>query len=275
MSLRTWSRSHRIASMWVVALLAANGAVLATGLADAATHVAAQAPARLITLITKPDGSQIAVDPTTPEGWKAIADAQKEGAKVANVEVPEDAVAASKGTGGNPLVTIPGINAGDLQSLLTGTVDHIVTTVKTIVDDTGKTVVSVVGGTVSTVSSIVGDAGSTVSSVVDDAGSTVSSVVGGANTTVSSVVGSTQSTIQNTVTTIQNTVSTLPNTVTTLPNTVTTIQNTVTTLPNTVTTIQSTPTTVLNTVTTIQNTVTTIQNTVTTLVGGLGGGLGH
>lgn len=261
MSLKSSPRSHRLASMCVVALLAANGAVLVTGLADAATHVVAQSPSRLITLITKADGTQVAVDPTTPEGWKAIAEAQKDGAKVVNVEVPKDAVAASTGSGGNPLVTIPGINAGDLQSLLTGTVDHIATTVKTIVDDTGKTVISVVDGTASTVSSIVDGATSTASSVVDGATSTVSSVVDGATSTVSSVV---------------NSATTLPNTVSTLPNTVTTIQNTVTTLPNTVTTILSTPTTIVSTVTTIQNTVTTIQNTVTTLLGptptlGIGG----
>jgi len=244
--------------MWVVALLAANGAVLVTGLADVATHVAAQAPARLITLITKADGTQEAVDPTTPEGWKAIADAQKEGAKVTNVEVPKDAVAASKGTGGDPAVTIPGIAAGDLQSLLTGTVDHIVTTVKTIVDDTGKTVISVVDGTASTVSSIVDDATSTASSVVDDATSTVSSVVDDATSTVSSVVGSVPTTIPDVPTTVPSLPTTIP----------------VVTVPTTIPVVTVPPTTI-PVVTTIQNTVTTIQNTVTTLLGGLGGGLGH
>jgi hypothetical protein len=243
--------------MWVVALLAANGAVLVTGLADVATHVVAQSPARLITLITKADGTQLAVDPTTAEGWKAIAEAQKEGAKVTNVEVPKDAVAASKGSGGNPLVTIPGIDAGDLQSLLTGTVDHIVTTVKTIVDDTGKTVISVVDGTVSTVSSIVDDAGSTVSSVVDGAQTTASSVVGGVQTTVSSVLGS--------VTTIP--AITVPTTIpaVTVPTTIPVV-TVPTTLPPAPVTVPTVPV-----VTTIQNTVTTIQNTVSTLLGGLGG----
>ncbi|MEN3272296.1 MAG: hypothetical protein V7636_1057 [Actinomycetota bacterium] len=267
MSLKSSPRSHRIASMWVVALLAANGAVLATGMAEVASHVVAQAPARLITLITNPDGTQVAVDPNTPEGWKAIDEAKRNGAQIANVEVPDDAVAASKGSGGNPLVTIPGINAGDLQSLLSGTVDHIVTTVKTIIDDTGKTVISVVDGTVSTVSSIVDDAASTASSVVNGAQTTVSSVVGGAQTTVSSVVGSVPTTIPGVPTTIP-VATTIPTVPTTIP---------VVTVPTTipvVTTIQSPPTTI-PVVTTIQNTVTTIQNTVTTLLGGLGGGLGH
>jgi len=269
MSLKSSPRSHRIASMWVVALLAANGAVLATGIADTVSHVAAQAPARLITLITKPDGTQVAVDPTTPEGWKAIDEAKKSGAQVANVEVPDDAVAASKGSGGNPLVTIPGINAGDLQSLLTGTVDHIVTTVKTIVDDTGKTVISVVDGTRATVTSIVDDVASTASSVVGGAQTTVSSVVGGAQTTVSSVVGNTPTTIPGVPTTVPGVPTTIP-VATTVPSVPTTVP--VVTVPTTipvVTTIQNTPTTI-PVVTTIQNTVTTIQNTVTTLLGGLG-----
>jgi hypothetical protein len=227
MSLKSWSRSHRIASMWVVALLAANGAVLVTGLADAVSSVVEQAKPRTITLITTKDGKQIAVDPTTPEGWKAVADAEQRGDTVSTVPVPEAAVAASKGDGGNPTVTIPGVSAGDLQNLLTGTVDHIVTTVSTIVDSTGQTVVSIVDGVGSTVSSVVGDAGSTVSSVVDTATSTVSSIVDSATTvpTVATTIPTVPTTIP-----VVTTVPSLDTTVTTIQSTVTTIQNTVTTL---------------------------------------------
>jgi hypothetical protein len=227
MSLKSWSRSHRIASMWVVALLAANGAVLVTGLADAVSSVVEQAKPRTITLITTKDGKQIAVDPTTPEGWKAVADAEQRGDTVSTVPVPEAAVAASKGDGGNPTVTIPGVSAGDLQNLLTGTVDHIVTTVSTIVDSTGQTVVSIVDGVGSTVSSVVGDAGSTVSSVVDSATSTVSSIVDSATTvpTVATTIPTVPTTIP-----VVTTVPSLDTTVTTIQSTVTTIQNTVTTL---------------------------------------------
>src|SRR4051794_34467680 len=192
MSLKSWSRSHRVASVWVVALLAANGAVLATGVTDAVSSVAEQAKPRTIALITTEDGRQIAVDPTTPAGWKAIADAQKRGDAVTTVTVPQAAVAASKGDPGDPAATIPGVSATDLQSLLTGNVDQIATTVRTIIDSTGHTVVSIVG----------------------DVGGTVSSIVGDAGSTVSSIVGDTQSTLQDTVSTIQNTVTTLQDTVT-------------------------------------------------------------
>lgn len=232
MSLKSWSRSHRIASMWVVALLAANGAVLVTGLADAVSSVVEQAKPRTITLITTKDGKQIAVDPTTPEGWKAVADAEQRGDTVSTVPVPEAAVAASKGDGGNPAVTIPGVSASDLQNLLTGTVDHIVTTVSTIVDSTGQTVVSIVDGVNSTVSSVVDGAGSTVSSVVDTATSTVSSIVDSV-TTVPVTVPTTVPSV-----TVPTTIAvTVPTTVPSLDTTVTTIQSTVTTIQSTVTSL--------------------------------------
>jgi hypothetical protein len=252
MSLYSQSRAHRIASMCVAALLAANGAVLVTGLADAIETATPAHQARSIMIITKPDGSQVAVDPNTPEGWQAVADAKKDGNAVTEVAVPDDVVAASEDSNTQSSLTIPGINATDLQNLLLGKVDEIKTTVQTIVDDTGKTVVSVANSVVGTASSLVDGASSTVSSVVDDAGSTVSSVVGD--------VGKTVTTLQSTVTTIQNTVTTLPQTVTTLPQTVTTIPQTVSTAPQTVTSIVS------STPTTIQNTVTTVQSTVSSLV---------
>jgi hypothetical protein len=239
MSLHSWSRSHRIASMWVVALLAANGAVLVTGLADAVSSVVEQAKPRTITLITTKDGKQIAVDPTTPEGWKAVADAEQRGDTVSTVPVPDAAVAASKGDGGNPAVTIPGVSAGDLQNLLTGTVDHIVTTVSTIVDSTGQTVVSIVDGVGSTVSSVVDEAGSTVSSVVDTATSTVSSIVDSATTlpTVPTTIPTVTVPTTVPVVTVPTTVPALDTTVTTIQNTVTTLQNTVTTLLGSVPTL--------------------------------------
>jgi hypothetical protein len=237
MLLNRTSRAHRIASMCVVALLAANGAVLATGLADAVETLTATAPARTIALITMPDGSQVAVDPTTPAGWKAIEEAKKNGATVTTVAVSDKEAAATRGANGSG-VTIPGINTTDLQQLLTGKVDEITTTVRTIVDSTGNTVVSIVGDATSTVSSIVGDE---VVPVVTTIQNTATSL----QNTVTSIANSTPTTIQNTVTTIQDTATTLPDTVTTLPDTVTTV-------------VETTPTTIENTVTSLQTTVTTI-----------------
>src|SRR5690349_18685681 len=100
MALKSWSRSHRVATVWVAALLAANGAAVLTGLGGdvvpAAAQHAAAAPERTIALITTKDGRQIAVDPNTPAGWQAIADAEKRGDSVTTVAVPPAAVAASK-----------------------------------------------------------------------------------------------------------------------------------------------------------------------------------
>src|SRR4051812_35206670 len=167
-SLKSSSRAHRIAATCVVALLAANAAVLVAGLADAVDAVVQDAKPRTIALITSKDGTQIAVDPTTPAGWKAISDAHQRGDDVADVTVPDPAVAASHRSGAKSPVTIPGVNAIDLQKLLAGTVDQITTTVHTIVDSAGKTVVSIVTEAGSTVSSIVDEGQTTVSSVVQD-----------------------------------------------------------------------------------------------------------
>ena len=223
------SRSHRIASMCVVALLAANGAVLASGLADAVETLTAASPARTIAIITNPDGTQTAVDPSTPAGWKAIADAKENGATVTTVEVP-DSAAATGGTGARP--TIPGIDADDLQRLLGGTVDHIVTTVRTIIDETGKTVVSIVDGTLTTVSSIVEDTKTTASSVVDDTKSTLDSVIDDTQTTVDSVVDETQTTVSSVVEVVNNlTTTTTAAPTTTTSNVTVPVVVTVTTLP--------------------------------------------
>ena len=75
---------QRLTSMAVPALLAANAMVLVLGLA---TFTSDPAGADTVTYIKAPDGTVQVVDPTTPEGTKAIADARQRGEEV--VTVPE------------------------------------------------------------------------------------------------------------------------------------------------------------------------------------------
>ena len=226
MTLHSMSRAHRIASMCVVALLAANGAVLATGLADAVESVVAQElPARTIAVITMPDGSQIAVDPTTPAGYEAIAEAKKKGGTVTTVAVPADA--AATGAGGS---SIPGINTTDLQRLLTGKVDQIVTTVRTIVDSAGKTVVSIVEGTKTTVSSVVAGPKTSIDARVEDTKTTIEDT----QTSIDELIDDTQTTVEDIVEDTNTTIATILEDPTSATTLVTTPPTTTETVPVTV-----------------------------------------
>jgi hypothetical protein len=218
---------QRLTSMAVPALLAANAMVLVLGLA---TYDSDPAGADTVTYIQSPDGTLTAVDPSTPEGWKAIAEAEQRGQEVVTVPV-EDAPAglttttvagtppaAQAGTSG---ITVPG-QVGDLlhstESTIVGTVDQLGNTVDGAVDgvtdlvdgttglDTGGTVDPAVDGATDTLTT-------TVSTVLDTGNSTVTTVVDTVNDVVNTVVNPTTTTAAPTTTTTAAPVVTVPQTV--------------------------------------------------------------
>src|SRR5688500_9695210 len=108
---------QRLTSMAVPALLAANAMVLVLGLASITDEAPATAETAETIYIKAADGSMIEVDPNTPEGWKAIADAQQRGEQIVNAQeqpvnpatgkAPTNAPAATGGEGGE-LVDVGG-----------------------------------------------------------------------------------------------------------------------------------------------------------------------
>ena len=171
---------QRLTSMAVPALLAANAMVLVLGLAGMTDD--APAGADTVTYIKAADGSMIAVDPNTPEGWKAIADAQQRGQQVVTVD-EDDAPAELM----------------QQQSPTTSPADGLLKPVDDLLDDTESTVVRTVDELGNTVDSVVDQ----VTDIVDDTagtnvGDTVDPIVDGTTdtltTTVSTVVRETRTT---------------------------------------------------------------------------------
>jgi hypothetical protein len=175
---------------WAAALVARDDREPATATVVEQPAPAAPAP-RTVTLITTTDGHRVLVDPSTPAGQQAIADAERQGATTQTIPVP-----TSTTTLGQPSTTRPvAAKSGDdglVAELPQDLVDDLLrdpgSTVSSLVDGAKTTVSSVLDRGQTTVSSIVDDAQTTVSSVVDDAGSTVSSIVDDAGSTVSSVL---------------------------------------------------------------------------------------
>lgn len=233
----------------VVALLTANAFAMAFLAGDddvvdplqppAAGAPGAEAP-RSLTLITTADGRRILADPSTPEGRKAIADAERDGSTIREVTIPsttsttedtdssDDTVAGRTGpSSGLDLSDLLGRIAGD------GTVEIPRDAPQDLLGGTIGTVTSIAGGAVTTVSSLVGGGGTTVSS-------TVSSLAGGTVSTVSSLLAP----VQSTVTSVVNQVTTPTTAPSLLGGVVTTVSSIVQlAVPTTTAPATTTPTT--------------------------------
>jgi hypothetical protein len=202
--------NQRVLGSAVVGLLAANAfaaAVIAgdvgAGPVGAAAAEAASAPTgtpQTVTLVTTADGRRLLVDPSTPEGRKAIADAKRQGATTRDVAIPARTGPGSSSTlpGGLDLGRLLGdLPSGGALEVGQEIVDQLLDpgTVTSVIEGAKTTVSSVVGGAQTTVSSVLGDTQTTVSSVLASTPSTLTSVLGGVQPTVTSVVGGTQSTV--------------------------------------------------------------------------------
>lgn len=165
-------KAQRFIASSITALLAANAIVLVTGfLGDDASPAPAVSDAKTLTYIVGADGSQTLVDPTTPEGYQAIADANKRGDQVVTVPADEAPAVvqaqrvttttttkpAAKPANGITVPTLPDVNGvvNTVVSTVNSVVDtanHTLTTATSILEDTtGVTVPHVTVPTVPTV----------------------------------------------------------------------------------------------------------------------------
>jgi hypothetical protein len=156
---------HRFIASSVSALLAANVMVLVVGLADAVSDPT-EVPAELV-VITNPDGTQTVVDPNTPEGWKAIDEANRRGDSVQQApssEAPTSTTATTE-PGEQPVQQGEKSPVDDVRT----TVSTIVDDVEELVDDTVRDVTERVDDTVDTITDIVDDnAGTDTGGLLDD-----------------------------------------------------------------------------------------------------------
>lgn len=187
---------QRFTSMAVPALLAANAMVLVLGLASITDDTPAGADT--VTYIKAADGSLIAVDPSTPEGWKAIAEAEQQGQQVVTVD-QEDAPAELMQQ------RTPGTAPADgLLKPVDDLLDDTESTVVRTVDELGNTVDSVVDQVTDIVDDTAGtNVGETVDPIVDDTTdtltTTVSTVVRETRTTATTVVQPVEDVVEDTV----------------------------------------------------------------------------
>jgi hypothetical protein len=181
-------KMQRFTAMSVSALLAANALVLVVGLGDDVVASSPPDAPETVTFIVDESGNRVAVDPQTPEGSRAIADAQERGQEVVSVPAaPTGTARATTTTSSTTTTTRPraatqpassGSGLPDVEQVLDDTLGTVVDTV----DQVGETV----DGTVDQVTDIVDDTtgldtGSTVDPAVDDLTDTLT-------TTVSTVV---------------------------------------------------------------------------------------
>lgn len=166
---------QRFTSMAVPALLAANAMVLVLGLAS----ITDDAPAKAETIFIKAaDGSMVEVDPNTPEGWKAIADAEQRGEQVVNAQeqpvtptttAPTDDTLPAASDDDGSLVDVGGTVNG-VRSTVTSVVNQVRTTATSVVrqvQDTTDDVTDLLDDTTG------GDEGDQVDGVVDEVVDTV------------------------------------------------------------------------------------------------------
>lgn len=198
-------RSRRFVGGTVAAVLTANAFAFATLANDdappdgrfrdveaaAIPEIPPLAPPELA-LITTTDGDTFVVDPSTPEGRRAIRDAKREGATVREVAMPGPGRAeALPATRGENLLGLPGqldpAPEGDEVGSLTDILRTGPSTLTSVVGGVGPTVSTVLP----TVSSVVGVVGSTVGSVVGSVGSTVGSVIGSVGSVVDGLLPTT------------------------------------------------------------------------------------
>lgn len=177
---------HRFLASSVTALLAANSVVLVVGFAGASDEV--EAPTELV-VITNPDGTQTLVDPTTPEGMRAIDEARRGGDTVesdAGDQAPSSpSTTAGEETSDRNRQNTPGTTLLDVG----GTVGTLLDTVDRLVGETGDTADDTVRGTTDQIDDVVDggtdtvdgttglDTGGAVDDQVDDTTDTVDSGV--------------------------------------------------------------------------------------------------
>jgi hypothetical protein len=148
----TSPRAQRFVATSITALLASNAIVLVTGiLGGDASPAPVVSDGGTVTYIQNPDGTQTLVDPTTPEGWQAIHDAEQRGDQVVTEPTAQapGAVQAQKattttllpGTGANGArsgISIPGVTIPDVDGVLTtvvSTVNGVLDTAEDTLDD--------------------------------------------------------------------------------------------------------------------------------------------
>lgn len=198
---------QRLTTMAVPALLAANAMVLVLGLASISDDApAGSGGAETVTYIKAADGSLIAVDPATPEGWKAIADAEQQGQQV--VTVDEADAPSELRQQRAPTTTLL---SGGLLEPVDDLLDDTESTVVQTVDELGNTVDSVVDRVTDIVDETAGtDVGDTadplVDRVTDTLTTTVSTVVQDTRTTATTVVQPVQDVVEDTVEDVVETV---------------------------------------------------------------------
>lgn len=227
----------RIARGACATVLAANVAVIAIGLGGASAagpsdrHVQAGdsgEAAHDAVLISLADGSKIVVDPATPEGRAAIAEAEARGGTATTVpadDVPVDAVdarsgtpAAATGDGGSDAATQLLLDARRAVEDATDAVEGVVDDVVEAVDGDGDGTPEIVGDSPApgepgdgaddggVVGGVVDDVTDTVDGVVDD----VTETVDGVTDTVDDVVGGdTGDTVDDVVGGVDDTVDTV------------------------------------------------------------------
>ena len=191
---------QRLTAMAVPALLAANVMVLVLGLSvtDDAKPASADA-AGTVTYIRAADGTLRLVDPTTPEGWKAIAEANQRGETVVTVPEGEEPAELMQQSATSTTLA-PGGLGDDLDQRL---------------DDTESTVVDTIGQVGDTVDGLVDDltdvidenAGTNIGDLLDD---DVDKTTDTVTTTVSTVVRETRNTATTVVDTVTPVVPPLP-----------------------------------------------------------------
>jgi hypothetical protein len=188
---------QRLTSMAVPALLAANAMVLVLGLA---TFTSEPAGADTVTYIKAADGTIQVVDPSTPEGWKAIAEARQRGEEVVTVPEAEAPPAVVEQQVAPTTTLLPGVTVPDVGQLVDDTTDTVVQTV----DELGNTVDSVVDDVTDIVDDTAGtNVGDTVDPIVDDATDTLT-------TTVSTIAETVDDTVDDVVDTVSSVVSVPP-----------------------------------------------------------------
>jgi hypothetical protein len=172
---------QRITAMSVSALLAANALVLVVGLGDDLASSSPDEP-ETVTFIVEDDGHRVAVDPNTPEGSRAITEAQDRGQEVVTVPAEQAPTAArpSTTTTTKPKprpATAPGgsgVTVPDVEQVLDDTLNTVVDTVETI----GETVDGAVDDVTDVVDDTTGlDSGETVDPLVDDVTDTLTTTV--------------------------------------------------------------------------------------------------
>lgn len=155
-------KAQRFLAGSITALLAANAIVLVTGVlgGDVASPVPAVSDAKTLTYIVGADGTKTLVDPSTPAGSQAIADANEQGGQVVTVPTEQAPASVQSQRATTTTTTAPGAkpaapSAGPATTTSTlpvvnGVVNTVVSTVNSVVgtvNDTLTTVTSIVEGT--------------------------------------------------------------------------------------------------------------------------------